>query len=329
MLILVLTQQLLAQSFLGGSGQDLARFYLVNAKRGVVCSDRVVKAFGPNRFSIDQKDHLLRPEGSFLRIIHNDVLEDIPQDPNVPKNPRLNSHVDSICSSFLPLTIVGVVNVDSATQVKEQASNPSTLSLSPAIPDSKALIGKGAGSIDDLLNAGLSKKIIYPPLLGKFWFSCSMVWVSELDFIVAVGQVVDCKIVNKPDGYVFVPQPEKLRQRYLNAFKLFGDTTDTFEGIKQRVAYRGFEIASSDLIEETVTNPKMSRTIATYQDTELKASIKKLIQAAIEKYSKSENLTIRNLANSVDIDGEVKIGYKYGFNFYVVVPLKNGTVWLL
>lgn len=329
MVLLCLAQQILAQSFLGGSGQDLARYYLLASKRSVVCSERVVKGFGPNRFMINDIDHLVYPTGTFFKVIHNTALNDLGPDDKQSANQRRFPIVDCLASTFLPLYVAGLTGIDSETQQKEMTTNPSTLSLTTASPFTKALVGKGSDSIENLVNAGLSKPIIFPKLLGKMWFSCSMVQVSELDFVNAVAQVADCKLVNKPESYTFVPDAEKLRGRLMNAYKLFGDPNDTYEGLKQRVIYRAFELASSDTIVGCVSDTKYSQTIPIPDDKELRADIANLVNAAIAKFSKNENPTVRALAENVKPDGELMIGYKYAFSSYVVVPLKNGTVWYI
>lgn len=329
MVLFLCAQQLLAQSFLGGQGQDLARYYLLNAKRSVVCSERAVKGYGPCRFNQNDNDHLVYPEGSFFKVIHNSPLKDFGPDPNLGPNQRRFPAVDSIVTSFMPLTLVGLQKIDSDSALSEIVANPTTLKLSTVSPFSKALVGKGSDKIENLVNDGLSKPLKYPPFFGKLWFSCSMVQVSEEDFLNAVAQVCDCKLIVSPDAYSFVPEAEKIRARYLNAHRMFGDTTETVDGIKQRVRFRVFELAPSEIIVESVSNPKMGRTVEMYQDKELKDSIVKLIKIAVSTFSTNENPTVKELATNVNPEGEVKIGFSYGFEFYVAIPLKNGNYWLI
>lgn len=329
MVLLIYAHQLLAQAFLGGSGQDLARYYLLNAKRSVVCSDRSVNGYGPLRFNRNDNDHLVYPEGNFLKISHNSPRNDIGADPNLGANQRRFPSVDCISTTFMPLSMVGLQKVGADTIVAEIAANPSNLSINTVSPFSKALVGKGSDKIENLVNRGLSKPIRYPSFLGKIWFSCSMVQVSEEDFVNAVAQVCDCKLVTSADDYTFVPEPEKLRSRFLNSYRFFGDTSETVDGMKQRVRFRAYELAPKEYIEETVSNPKMGHTLKMYDDKELKDSISKLIDLGIETFSKNENSKVRELANTVNRDSEVKIGFSFGFEFYVAVPLKNGTYWLL
>ena len=329
MILHILTQQLLAQSFLGGSGQDLARYYLLASKRSVVCSERVVKSFGPNRFSINDNDHLVYPVGTLFKITHNSILQDLGPDPKAGEKQRRFPNVDCISSTILPLSITGLAPGDSDTQAREAMNNPSTLSITPATPFTKALIGKGSGSIGDLVNAGISKPINFPILLGRIWFSCSMVQVSELDFLNAVAQVADCKLINKPDSYTFVPDGEKIRTRFLNSYKAFGDQSDTLMGIKQRLVYRGYELATTSLIEEAVSNPKMHQGMKIPDDKELKQYLSQLIKKAIADNEVDENPAARELTKNIDPKGEITVGYGYAFKFYAIVPLKNGRVWLI
>ncbi len=329
MILLALTQQLLAQSFLGGSGQDLARYYLLASKRSVVCSERIVKSFGPNRFSINDKDQLIYPVGSSFKITHNSVLQDITPEPKIGDKQRRFPNVDCITSTILPLSLLGLAPIDSDTQAREAAANPSNLSLTPASPFTKALIGKGSGSIDILINMGLSKPLKYPELLGRIWFSCSMVQVSELDFLNAVAQVADCKLIDKPDSYTFLPDGEKIRTRFLNSYKAFGDQSDTYMGIKQRVIYRGYELATTSFIEETVSNPKMYHSMKIPDDKELTENLNQLIKKAIAEFKDDKNSEVSDLVKNIDPNKEITVGYGYGFKFFAIVPLKNGRVWLI
>ncbi|MEI8282848.1 MAG: hypothetical protein WCG75_10620, partial [Armatimonadota bacterium] len=215
MILLTLPQQLIAQSFLGGSGQELARFYLLAAKRSVVTSERAVKGYGAQRFAIGEKDKLIYPEGTFLRITHNSPILNLGPDPKGPPTQRQFPNVDCLSVTFMPLAIAGLTTLDSEAQYRELATNTSTLQLTRASPFTKALIGKGSDSIGNLVNDGLTKPITFPTLLGKIWFSCSMVQVSEIDFLNAVAQVADCKLVDKADVYEFVPNIEQVRARLL------------------------------------------------------------------------------------------------------------------
>ncbi len=328
MITVLVAQQLLAQSFLGGSGQDLARFYLLSAKRSVVCSDRVFKTFGPNRFFLNSEDNLIYPDGSLFSILHNAPIQKI----EIPSSGQIRTrqfpNVDSIISTILPLTVAGIVTVDSETQLKEKTTNPSNFSLTPSGP-TKALIGKGSDSISDLVNVGLSKPLIYPALLGNIWFSCSMVQASEIDFLNAVAQIADCKLVDKKDEYEFVPDLERLRLRLLNSYHAYGDTSDTYEGFHQKALTRAYEIAAPEILAETISNTKMSKIMPMPDDRVLKSLCLNLKSAAVKTYSKSDNPLVRALAEGVSEEGRMSLGYSYGFGFFVAVPLKNGRLWFI
>lgn len=326
MIVLLLAQEFISKSFLGGTGQDLAVFYSGASKRSVVCSEKVVQAYGPCRFSIDQNKYL-NPADSMLGANHNSAREKPELETIGSVSPTSYPEVDSLVSSFMPLAAAGLVPIDLAKDQSDKAVNTATLSLLRSGKSNGALQGRGSDFIADLVNKGLTKPVNFPVFFGKFWFSCSLINCSEVDFMSAVAQIIDCKLEVTSGTYSFVPNIEKVRARFLKTYQLFGDMSNSYHGLRQRTLYRAYTIASAEIIQESLSNEKMDRVFRVTNDPELKADLEQLVKAAVVEFSNSKNEHTRQVAQSVKEGGEVKIAYGFGLRFSPVVELTNGRVW--
>ncbi len=329
MIALLFAQQLIKTSFEGGTAQELARFYLVQANRSVVCSDGVFKAYGPCRFSVGTESGLMSPRSELFEISHNNIIVRESAVAPAGTTPRLLSNVDSIKTTVYPLFLVGIGSHSIATDNPVRPVNPAPLSITHPIPTARTFMAKGSGRIEDLANSGFSKPITYPLFFGQFGIACSAVQCSEKDLLAAIAQVVDCKLEEKDGVYNFDPNIERVRQRYLNTLNLFGDQSNSVAGIHQRFNYRAFELASADIIRGTLTERKFSPPDFKISDPDLRRLGKELVDTVLKNYLVDPNPKVRELVDQVDDSVPMGLSYSYGFGCNATLHLKNGSTLLI
>ncbi|MEI8281486.1 MAG: hypothetical protein WCG75_03680, partial [Armatimonadota bacterium] len=288
-----------------------------------IVSDRIVDGYGPVRFR-KLPDGEISADGTLFATIHNKAKLIIAPDPKAPERPSIYSDVDCLQTTCFPLELLGLRPNDSIKQYQERATNPSNLSLF-IDSSNKSLIGKGSDSIKNLLNRGFSKPILVPQLLGELWFSCNAVNCSELDFLSGVANIVDCKLTQSTSAYNFEPDIEKIRNRVLSAFRQFGTPSDDLDGLHQKVKYRAFEVASQEIIRESISNPKMYLVKPMPDDRELLSTCKALKAAAMDRFVKSKSSEVREFKEGA----EILIVYGYSFGANILVEMKDGRKWLI
>ena len=324
MIVLALTQHLLAQSYLGGSAQDLAILYGSISHRSVVCSERILNGYGPQRFRISESNEI-SAEGTFFKILHNSPKQAPKPPPGLPAV-KTSSQVDSIECSIYPLDIVGLVGVNGARTLREKATNPSDLQFqTPSL--AQFVSGQGSDSVENLINRGFSKQIIYPSLFGKLWYSCALNFCSEFDLLTAIGQIIDCSLVSTKDKYEFIPNAEKIRTRFLTTYEMFGTDSGDYFTLKQRVRYEAYQQATPEQIIESVTNRKMYLILKLKKGSQLAKDCAALKDAAIAKFRDDENPTANGIIAKVKEGGEISLVMGYAFSASPLIELKDGTSW--
>ncbi len=325
MIVLALTQQLLAQSFLGGPGQDLANVYATLAHRSVVCSERILNGYGPQRFRISESKEV-SVDGTFFTLTHNKAKETPNPFPDSPVKKNMAPEVDSIECSIYPLSFVGITGVSAAKVLKEKTTNPSDLEfLTPSL--ALYIGGQGSDSVGNLINRGFSRPITYPSFLGLLWYSCALNFCSETDFLNAVAQVVDCKLVTTKEKYNFVPDAEKIRKRFLRTYDMFGTDNGDYFTLKQRVRYHAYQQVTSEQIIESISSKDMYLVLPVSKGSQLEKDCVALREAAIAHIRDDPNPTAKKMFANVKPDGEIKLALGYGFWAVPLVELKDGTSW--
>ncbi len=184
--------QIVQQVFLGGSSQSLCDTYFEIAKRSVVVSDKVVAAFGPVRFKRDEQQNLTLLDTTFTTH-YNRVKKDLALNEDERTKVGQYSNVDSIVTRYYPPMLVGIFTGKGGTDILSSIniSNPSNLSINFDFK-LRYIFGSGSDCIKNLNNRGFEKPIEFPSLFGNLWFSCNLAHVSELDFLTAIAQSIDC-----------------------------------------------------------------------------------------------------------------------------------------
>lgn len=320
---LLMGSQLMPQSFLGGTGLDLAKTYQTLSDRSVVCSERVVNAYGPTRFRKDAVGNVSMAD-PFVQALYNRAQEVWTPPAGSPGGVKVLSQVDTLYASIYPPSLVGVLPMNGLQALREKKNHPGTLKLT-IFPNPIGLSGAGSENIRSLQNLGLKKSITFPSLFGDLWFSASLCYASEIDFLTAIARLSDCQLKEDKNSYRLEPDPTKIRERFLKTMEVMGTDTEDWEGIRSKVRYRAWELASDQIVIKTVSDPKYVGEVSFPPDPEFVRLCDQLKTLSIERFVKEGRQEKREFKKN----GRVRFVYGYAFTVGLQVEMSDGAFWMM
>lgn len=328
-LLTLVIQDTLSRPFLGGSSNDLLLNYVRLVRHSAVISDKVANAFGPTRFKLSDKD-ITVADSDYLSIRQNLTAR--------VTSKGINASVDSLAVNFYPLEKVGISGAGGgslAFNLGNASGNAPALDRYLKItfePSTRGVTAIGADTLKNLVNLGFSKKIEFPEWYGDFWMRSYTAGCSELDYLTALAQLVDCKLVATEKSYTFEPDVERIRARFLKTYQTFGSISRDLPGIRESILRKCYQNAPASIIKETVSNPKMYVEIVLDNEKELPENCGKLLDASIARFKNVKNPDAVALVNKATAEREkIKFvaAYSYSFGIQVFAQFSDGKAWML
>jgi hypothetical protein len=106
---------------------------------------------------------------------------------------------------------------------------------------------------------------------------------------------------------------------------MFGTESETEIGIKQKIIYHAFELASEDTIRDAITNQSCFRRFRIQNDPNFMKDIEQLKSLAMSRFLASGDKPPREFKPK----SEPLLVYGYGFSISVQVELVDGRMWMI
>ena len=316
----------LVPPFMGGTSNDICRYYCSSFKCNLVTATSPFKSLGPISFPHIKRRPTPLVETTFLLSIGEDyAIETI--ETGDPLRPTV------VTSKFVRTDTLSSPFYGSRTIQNDQTLSVSTSPLPVTESDTFNLTRDGSSieafgylTLTNLNAHKFSKTIVLPNWFADQRIYCAVSRGNEIDFMKSVAKIIGATFMEEKSRYIFMFDPSVIRLRFSKSISFLETTAETVQGIKNRIRIIYVNQADdSHIVDGLSSRDYLQLYNLDHRDPAYKEGLK-LINSMILRLKDEGNASFLDLfENQIPSSPTISVEVSYNLAISIYITLKDGS----